>query len=263
MAGYILGFLFSAVAAVLITLAAGVYLQAQLARCFMSLGCKDDSTLTVLLVMLGVYLLIAAVLAAFASRVFHSRPVVAFLLNVAPLVAIIALHLLLTQYNEYASRRDLTRSLQTAISDAPAIHLGAPYVKKVEAPSGGVTLFLHVPFIVDRAVQARSLNILVTSNEPTLGVRYSSSPECNGGFGVPSYGFHVVEREYTEPPLPNYTSGAMIVSERLQPGRPYYLVRELHFGHSRCRLSDYQDFDPKQLNVALDAFAAKKRLEER
>ncbi|HEV8369933.1 MAG TPA: hypothetical protein VGQ39_18400 [Pyrinomonadaceae bacterium] len=263
MSGYLIGFIFSAVAAVLISLVALAYLEAQLVRCFMSLGCTDNKPLTVLLLMLCGYLLIAGLLALFARRTFNSRLGTAFLLNVAPLVAIIVLHFLWMQYNDLARKRDLTLAIQTAIRDAPAIHLGELYVKKVDAPHGGVTVFVHVPFTVERTVQARSLNILATSNEESPDVRYSSNPECNSGFGRPPYGFHIVDREYNEPPIPSYLSGPKIVSEQLDPGRQYYLLRELHFSNSRCRVLDYQDFDPKQLNVALNATATRQRLEER
>jgi len=53
------------------------------------------------------------------------------------------------------------------------------------------------------------------------------------------------------------------VSEQLAPNRQYYLLRELHFSYSMCRTSDYEDFDPKQLNVALDVAGAQGRLEQR
>lgn len=262
--GYLLGLLLSTLAAVLVTAGLIAYLQVRFVKCFMSLGCTDNTPdILALLAALGAYLLVAGVLAVFASRVFKSRAGVAFLLNVAPLVAIVVLLVLRAQYYEYAHRLDLARAIQTAVDDAPAIHLGEPYVKKVDGPVGGVTLFLHVPFEVARTVQSRSLNILVTSNDSDPHVRYSSNPNCNSGFSVPAYGFHIVDREYTEPPLPIYVSGMKIVSEQLEPGEQYYLLRELHFGFSRCRVSDYQDFDPKQLKVTLDVPAARKRLEQR
>jgi hypothetical protein len=58
-------------------------------------------------------------------------------------------------------------------------------------------------------------------------------------------------------------SGMKVVSEQLAPNRQYYLLRELHFSYSMCRTSDYEDFDPKQLNVALDVAGAQGRLEQR
>jgi hypothetical protein len=262
MSGYLFGLIFSGVAAILIAVGAILYLRAELIRCAMSLGCTDSSPGTVLLLMLGGYLLIAAGLSAFASRLFHSRPGVGFLLNVAPLVAIVAALFLWTHYRDYAKSSNHTHALQNAISDAPAIHLGEPYVKMVDSESGGVTIFMHVPFIVDRTVQSQSVNILVTSPDSSSKVRYSSKPECNNGFGVPTYNFHIVDREFTEPAFPGSISGTMYVSKQLHAGVQYYLMRELHFGYSPCRVSDYRDFDPKQFNVTLDVPAAKQSLEE-
>jgi hypothetical protein len=259
--GYLFGFLFSGVAAVLIVLAVAVYLPWRYAGNAISLNPDDTSPAYVLLALLGVYLLIAAGLAVFASRTFNTRPVLGFLLNVTPLPAIIALLFLRVSFRDYAHRGDRTRAIQIAISDAPAIHLGEPYVKKVDRP-GGASLFLHVPVIVDRTVESNSLNILVTSKEPDEGVRYSARPECNNAATDPPYGFHVVDREFTEPPLPVYTSGTRIIRGQLNPGVQYYLLRQLDFA-PMCRVSDYADFDPKQITVALDLAAAKEYLEER
>ena len=258
--GYVLGLIFSGVAAIVVTVAAVIYLQAELVRCFMSLGCTDGSPGLVLLLLLGVYLLIAAGVAAVATRVFNTRPAVAFFLNVAPLVAILAFAFLRMQYIDYANARNRSHALQNAVDDAPAIHLGQPYVKMVDEDGGGVTLFMHVPFNVDKTVQAHSLNILVVSNDASPSVRYSSTRECNSGFGLPTHGFHIVDREFTEPPMPRYVSGRKIVSPQLQPGIQYYLLRELRFGYSLCRVSDYSDFDPKQLSVAVDVSLAKEPL---
>ena len=261
--GYLIGLIVSSFAAVLTTVLALFYLQARLVRCWMSLGCPDDNSGTVLLLMLGAYLLVAAVVAFLVQRIFNSRVLVALLLNVAPLVVIITGLFLWSAYREYAYRADLHRARVTAISDAPAIHLGEPFVKAVDDPGGGVTLFVHVPFTVDRIVQARSLNILATRGDLAANARYAASPECNSSFSTPPYGFHVVDRQYSEPPLPSYMSGMKVVSEQLAPNRQYYLLRELHFSYSMCRTSDYEDFDPKQLNVALDVAGAQGRLEQR
>ncbi len=257
--GYLLGVIFSCVAAILVVVAAVIYLRAELVRCFMSLGCTDGSPGLVLLLLLGVYLLIAFGLAAFATRIFNTRPVVAYLLNVAPLVAILAFAFLRMTYIDYANGRNRNRALQNAVNDAPAIHLGQPYVKMVDEDSGGVTLFMHVPFMVEKTVQSHSLNILVRSNESSPDVRYSSTPECNSHSGLPTHGFHIVDREFTEPPMPRYVSRTKIVSTQLQPGTQYYLLRELRFGYSPCRVSDYSDFDSKQLTAAIDVSLAKER----
>jgi hypothetical protein len=260
--GYLFGFFFSGVAAVLIIAFAAFYLPYRYAGCAINLGCEDDNSGTyLLLALLGAYLLIAASLAAFARRVFHTRPIVGFLVNVLPLAAIITLLFLRMNYRDYARRRDRTRAIQTAIREAPAIHLGQPYVKKVDRESGPIIL-LHVPFVVDRIVQSRSLNILVTSRRPSSGVKYSSKPECNDAATEPSNGFHIVDREFTEPPLPVYEPGTKIIRGQLKPGVQYYLLQELHFS-SACRVSDYDDFDPKQFTVAVDLVAAEDGLEDR
>jgi len=259
--GYVFGLILSVVAAVAVIVAAWVYLQARMVRCFMSLGCTD-SPVPVLLMMLAGYLLIVGVLTAIASRVFNCSPVVAFLVNIAPLVAFIAVSVLWIQYSDYARERNVTRGIRTAISEAPAIHLGAPYVKMVDSPNSHVILLLHVPFTVDRTIQSHSLYVLVSFNE--RNVRYSAQTECNSsGFVRPDFGFHIVDREYIEPPFPFHVSSTKVVSKQLQPGTQYYLLRELHFGHSSCRASDYADFDPKQIIVSLDVAAAKQGLEER
>jgi hypothetical protein len=260
--GYFLGIILSTIAAALTIGLISAFLQMQLMRCFMSQSCREDASLTTPLVLLGGFLLIAVVLAVSARLIFNSSLVVALLLNVAPFIIMIALIFLLAQYNSYANRRDDIRAFQHAIDEAPAIHLGAPYVKKVDRPNGGVTLFLHVPFTVTRTVQARSMNILATLETSERNIRYSSDPNCNGKYHVPPYGFHIVDREYVEPPLPIYVTGMKVASEQLQPDRQYYLLREMHFGYSLCRVSNYQDFDPKQLNVTLNTSLARQKLIE-
>jgi hypothetical protein len=259
MSGYLLGLILSAVAAVITILGVLSHLHRELIRCAMSLGCTDSNPIPVLLPMFGGYLLVAAVLAAVASLIFKSRLGVAFLVNVAPLIAIIAALFLWSAYGDYSSGFNRTRNILRAISEAPSIHLGEPYVKKVESRGGGVTLLLHVPFKVDSTIHSPSLNVLVTSNDSSSDIRYSSKRECNSGSGEPTYGFHIVDREHTEP-LPVYLTGSEILSGQLQPGMQYYLLRELHFGYSLCRVSDYQDFDAKQLKVTLDVAAAKRHL---
>ena len=254
--GYLFGLIFSTVAAVAAIVGVILYFRALLITAFMSLG-RDDNPLPILLLMLGGYLLIAAVLAVLANRIFNSRTDVAFLINVAPLVVLVSLLFLWREYRDYTRDRNVSRSIQTAIDDAPAIHLGELYVKKVGTPTGGVTFYVHVPFTVDRTIRANSLTILITTNELSSDIQYSSRPECNSASGAPTHGFHIVDREYTGPSPPIYRTGREIVSDQLHPGKQYYLLRELYFGHSLCRISDYDDFDPKQLRVTVDVNAAR------
>ena len=257
MSGYLLGILVCTVAAVLIAVGAYVYLFAVAVR---TVGSPGATPYIVLSLGFGGYLLIAAVLAAFTSWAYGARPGVAFLLNVAPLPAIIALHFLRMYLTEYAERLDIARAYRRASDDAPAIRLGALYVKKAEGPLGGVILFMHVPFTVDREVWARSLNILVTSNDLARDVRYSPKPICNSGYRAPPYGFFVVDREYTEPHRPGPEPKMKLLSGLLRPGTQYYLLRELHFTNSRCTVSDYEGFDPCQLKVTLDIPANRQSL---
>ena len=259
--GYLVGLVISVVAAGAVTVGALVYLSALL-RGRASLG-GDDNPTPVLLLLLGGYLVVAAAVAVVASRRFNSRPVLAFLINVTPLLAIILVTLGVREYKAYASDRDLTRAVQNAIDDAPAMHTGEPYLKKIERPTGGVILFLHVPLKVDRTVRSKSLDYLAGWTEPPTGIRYSSKPECNSGSGVPTYGFHLVDREHTEPLLPSSQSRRTVVSEQLHPGTQYYLLRELHLGSSKCKLSDYEDFDLKQINVFVNDSTARQILEMR
>lgn len=260
--GYVFGLILSVVAAAAVIVAAWVYLQAMTVRCFMSLGCTD-SPLPVLLMMLAGYLLIIAVLTAIASRVFNCRPAVSFLVNVAPLVAFIAVRVLWIEYQDYTRERNVTRGIETAINEAPAIHLGAPYAKMVETVGTGLVLLIYVPFTVDRTIQSQSLYILVSFNDRTSNIRYSAKRECNDSAHVRDFSFNVVDREYAQPPLPLNISGPEIVSKELQPGKQYYLLREVYMGHALCRASDYADFDPKQIMVTLDVAAAKESLANR
>jgi hypothetical protein len=244
--GYFLGAMASTIAAILVCIFTLLYLQAMLVRCWMSLGCTDTGIPTPLLLALAGYMLLALFLAALAQRIFKTRFGMGFLLNVAPLVVLSVLYILLIQYQSYSYRSDRIRAARTAISDAPAIHLADVFVKRVDSPKGGVIIFLHVPFTVSRAVRARSLAFLATlEDSPTL--KFSSKPECNDGYEEPPYGFHLVDREYSESPLPSYVIRG---SQQLEPNKQYYLLQERHFS-PRCRVSDYQDFDPTQLHVTL------------
>jgi hypothetical protein len=184
----------------------------------------------------------------------------AFLWNVSPLVALVVLLFAWVWYGSFARGVRVVSRNQNAIEDAPAIHLGQPFVKKVGSPNSGVTLFLHVPFTVTREVRSLSLNILA---ELERFDRYSPNANCNDGYNVPPYGFHVVDREYDEPPLPSYVSGTKVVSERLQPGRTYYLLREVHFGGSQCTVEDYRDFDATRLKATLNTSRALDELKKR
>lgn len=259
--GYFLGALVSTVAAILWVIVILAYLQGLLVRCFMSLGCSESGIPTPLLLALAGYLLLVIVLAALARRLFNSRFGPALLLNVAPLLTFIALYLLFIQYESYSQRSDRISAARTAISDAPVIHLGEPFVKKVNNPHGGIIMFLHVPFTVSRTVQARSLGFLANL-ENSASVKFSSKPQCDDAYVEPSYGFHVVDREYIERPLPPEFSGTVIVSPQLEPNKQYYLLQEKHFSYEPCRVSDYQEFDPKQLRITLTTSEAERVLNE-
>ena len=122
----------------------------------------------------------------------------------------------------------------------------------MEPLDGGVSVFVHVPFTVSRPIQALSMAFLATQ-EDWSSVKFSSRPECNYGFAVPHYGFHLVEREYSETPLPSDISGG---PKQLAPNKQYYLLQERHFSYSPCRITDYEELDPKELRVKLTTLHA-------
>ena len=62
--------------------------------------------------------------------------------------------------------------------------------------------------------------------------------------------------------MPSYVTGREIVSRPLEPNKQYYLLQEIHFTHSLCRVLDYQDFDPMQLRVTLTTRWAEEVLNE-
>jgi len=208
---------------------------------------------------LDVYAILVIVIAASTRWIFNSGLVVALLLNITPLITIFALAVLLTQYQVYADRSDMIGAARTAISDAPAIHLGEPFAKKVDSSGGGVIIFLHVPFTVERSVSARSVSIL-TSQENSRSLKFSSRPECDRSFAVPTYGFHIVDRDYSGSPLANWSSGTKIVSAQLDPNKQYYLLQERHFTYAPCRVSDYEEFEPKNFHVNLSTADAERIL---
>ena len=249
--GYILGIVISTIAAIAVCVFILVYLQALMVHCWMSLGCSDEVSTTPMLLPLVGYLLLAIILALAAQLIFGSKIGRATLLNVAPLLLLIVFYFSWTKYLSYSSESSRLSAAKTAISDVNAIQLGEPFVKNVDNRLGGVIMFLHVPFTVSRTVQARSLAFLA-SPEPSSGITFSPRPECNvEDFHQPVYGFHLVDREYSEPPLPSYVTGTKVVSRQLQPGKQYYLLQEKYFVHNDCRVSDFRDFDPKQLRVTL------------
>ena len=250
--GYFLGALVSTVTAVLTGTFILSYLQVMLVHCWMSLGCSDRGIPTPLLLAPAAYLLLALLLAALAQPIFKTSIARAFLLNVAPLIVLIAMYLLLIQYRSYSYRSDRIKAAKTAIGDAPAVHLGDVFIRKVESPGGGVTIFVHVPFTVSRPIQARSMAFLATP-EDWESVKFSSMPQCNFGFPAPSYGFHLVEREYSESPLPSDISDG---PKQLAPNKQYYLLQERHFSYSLCRVTDYEELDPKELRVKLTTLHA-------
>lgn len=224
----------------------------------MSLG-SDKNPLPLLLLMLGGYLLFAGVVAVVTNRVYNTRTGVAFLINLAPLTIMVVLAVGWRGYRDYAWDRRRTVSFQNAIADAPAIYLGEPFVKMVERPVGGVVLLVHVPFTVDRTIHAHSLNILVVPLHPGREIQYSAKRECNYASEEPSNTYYVVDREHAEPTRPGEYPG---IRTELDPGKQYYLFKELHIARSECALSDFQDFDPKQLSVTIDTAPLKQELEK-
>jgi len=259
--GYVLGGAVSAVAAILVFILSMVFLQLQVVRCFMSLGCDDGGTTYPVWLALAGYVLVVILAAALTWRMFNTRIGPALLLNVAPLFALTALQILLVQYSDYSHRSSRTSGAKTAISDVSAIHLGDPFIKTVEMPNGGVVMFLHVPFTVSRIVQAHSLDWLAMFENRDLH-RFSPREDCDDSFEVPDHGFHIVDREYSEPPFPIYATRTEIVSRQLNPNKQYYLLQEIHFPNTTCRVSDYQGFDPKELRVILSTSNAEQVLSD-
>lgn len=252
MYGYLLGFLFSIAIAV-----AAFYL---IFGMFIGMSLSGSNNILPILLVLGIYLLTTYILAIFAQRIFNSNQWLAFALNVSSVVFVISLVFLLNQISYFAQERKKAHNAQIAIGDAPYIHLEVPFVKKVQDPRGGVVLFLHVPFTVTKTVQARSLMILAPLHLSENTIKYSSNSYCNSGFEKPSYGFHLVDREFAESPFPSYVSGTKIVSEELEPNKRYFLLRELYFTHSSCKISDYDNFDVRQLNITLSTARAEETL---
>jgi hypothetical protein len=160
----------------------------------------------------------------------------------------------------YIHNRRSVRGARRALKDAPNIHLEEPFVNKVQKEDGGVVLFLHVPFTVTKAVQAQSLRYLAPYRLSVNPIRYSVKPYCNDPHEEPTYGFHLVLREHTGSQKPSSTSITEIVADKLQPAKRYYLLRELHFIHPSCRVSDYDDFDPQELEIRLDISRAEQTL---
>jgi hypothetical protein len=249
MYGYLLAFLFSSVIAGI-----AVYLIFVI---FVGMSLSGSNNVLPIILVIGSYFLATYILAIFARQIFNSNQWLAFALNVSSVVFIISLIFLLNQYKDYASERKKAHNAQTAIADAPYIRLEAPFVKKVQVPNGGVALFIHVPFTVTKVIRAQSLMVLAPIQYPRTDIKYSSNPFCNSGYDSPPYGFHLVDREYTESPLPSHVTGTEIVSEELEPNKHYYLLRELYFTHFSCRISDYDDFDVRQLNIKLNTARAK------
>ena len=259
--GYILGATVSAVTAILVFIFSMVFVQLQMVRCFMSLGCDDGGTTYPVWLALAGYVLVVIVVAASTRRIFNSRFGPALLLNVAPLIALIAVQILLVQYRDYSHRSSRISGAKTAISDVSAIHLGDPFIKTVELPHGGVVMLVHIPFTVTRTVQAHSFDFLAMFENRNLQ-KFSPRHVCDDNFERPDYVFHIVEREYSEPPFPSYDSRSEVVSRQLIPGKQYYLLKEIHFEMSTCHLSDYQGFDPKELRVILSTSDAEQVLKE-
>jgi hypothetical protein len=238
-----------------------VFLQLQVVRCFMSLGCDDGGTTYPVWLTLGGYVLVVIVAAASTRRIFNTRFGPALLLNVAPLIALVAFQILLVQYRDYSHRSRRITGAKTAIIDAPAIHLGEPFIKMSELPHETVVMLVHIPFTVTRTVQAHSFDILAVFDNRNLQ-RFSPRQECDDNFERPDYVFHIVDREYADPPFPSYDSRIEVVSPQLIPNKQYYLLKEIHFGMASCHLSDYQGFDPKELRVILSTSDAEQTLRD-
>jgi hypothetical protein len=245
--GYFLGTLVSTVAGILVALFIIGIMMRELLRCVMSLGCPDSGMPIPIILALAGYVSLAIVVAMLTRRIFKSSFGIGLLWNLAPLVTLIVLQLSVVQYEDYAFRRDRTRNIKTAISDAPFIQLGEPFIKKTAERTGGVLMLVHVPFTVSRPVRAWSLALLVRIQYP---VQFSTNPRCNDGFVAPTPGFHVVDREYDQSPMPSLL-GPMLVSEQLEPNKQYYLIQEKHFSYSPCKVSDFQEFDEKQIHAML------------
>jgi hypothetical protein len=220
MYGYLLGFLFSfAIAAGVVYL---IFVMAVGASCG---GSNVVLDLILFLAVLGVYLAAAFVLAIFAQRIFGSDQWLAFALNASSIVFVISLIYLLLFFQSRARRREREHHVRTAIADATFIHLEAPFVKKIQNTERGVVMFLHVPFTVSRIVSSKSL-LLLAPWKPESDLKFSSNPYCHAN-GEPLYGFCLVDREYTESPLPADIIGRKVVPEKLEPEKRYFLLRVL------------------------------------
>ena len=252
MYGYLLGFLFSAVISGIAVYFAFVMLIA------VGLRSGSNSILPALPV-LGGYLLAVFLVSVLARQIFNSNLWLAFAINVSSVFFVIFLIFVLNLSGKYTLKRKQAHNAQTAINEAPYVHLQAPFVKKVQKPNGGVALYLHVPFTVERTVYARSV-LFLAPIQPERDVKFSSNPSCNRHYESPPYGFHIVDREYTESALPPHVTGTKMVAEQLEPDKTYFLLRELYFTNSICKISDYDEFDVKQFKIMLDISRAEQNL---
>jgi len=203
MYGYLLGLLFSAVIA-------GIAFYLVFAM-FVGMSLSGSDNILPILIVIGTYLLATYILALLAHWIFNANQWRAFALNVSSVVFVISLVFLLNQINDFADKRKQAHRAQTAVADAPYIHLETPFIKKVQIPNEGVVILLQVPFSVTRTVRSQSLMFL-TPILPERDIKFSSNPLCNSASGKPTYGFHIIDREFTEPPLPSQIRGAEIVS---------------------------------------------------
>jgi hypothetical protein len=261
MQGYSLGIFVSTIAFVL----ACLYLLRESLPGIISFGGSGSLTRLKLRSVFAAYLTITIIMAFVSKQIFDCNPVKAFLLNISPPALLIFLIYILNLGGFKLARRSVVRSAQAGIADASYIYLQDPFVKKVQIGSGHVILFLHIPFTVTETVQAKSLRFLTPTILSKGGVRFSinPNPHCNIiTFEEPSHSFHIVSREYTESPIPFNLSGPVTDAKLLEPNKYYYLLRLLHFESTNCKTSEYEDFDPKVLNITLNTERAKQIIQD-
>jgi hypothetical protein len=252
MFGYLLGFLFTAVIAVISLFLLVMFIA-------MSMGGSNGGLLVIMpLLVIGGYLLTAYIMALFAKRTFNSHQWLAFALNISSVMFIIFLVFSQNQYHHYKQMRKGARNAQIAVADAPYIHLEAPFIKKVLIPNGGVVMFLHVPFTTNKIVRAKSLSLLIPLPHYEKSSKFSSNPSCNSGISNPQYGFYIVDQEHNQPPVPSRSTAvhAIVSDEELEPNKRYFLLRELYFSAATCKISDYDDFDERDLTIKLNTSRA-------
>lgn len=253
MFGYLLGFLFTAVIAVIVLFLLVMFIG-------MSIGGSNGGLFFIMpLLVIGGYLLSAYIMALFVKRTFNSNQWLAFALNISSVMFIIFLVFSWNQYHHYKQMRKGAHNAQIAVADAPYIHLEAPFIKKILLnQNGGVVMYIHVPFTTTKIVRAKSLSLLIPLPHYEKSSKFSSNPSCNSGIQNPQYGFYIVDQEHNEPPLPSRSTAvhAIVSDEELEPNKRYFLLRELYFSTATCKISDYDDFDERDLTIKLNTSRA-------